>query len=201
MKKQLMTLLTVATTLFVACSPTAETKETVAEVTEVVTYTPSSATTTPIAYIDIDSLIGAYDLYHELRSAYEIKSGKIEKELTAKSRSFEKDVLEFQEKVEKGLITRAQAATMEQTLQVKQQAFVKTRDAAIQELGEEESVMLNNIQYNITEYLKEFNADKRYGVIISTAATGPVLNADPSLNITAQVIDGLNKKHANGKKK
>ena len=149
MKKQLMTLLTVATTLFVACSPTAETKETVAEVTEVVTYTPSSATTTPIAYIDIDSLIGAYDLYHELRSAYEIKSGKIEKELTAKSRSFEKDVLEFQEKVEKGLITRAQAATMEQTLQVKQQAFVKTRDAAIQELGEEESVMLNNIQYNI----------------------------------------------------
>ena len=190
---------------FAACSPTAPSTDTTTVATTATVTAPAisaqgtMATTTPVAYIEIDSLVSSYDLYNKLRSAYEKKVAKVEKELTSKGRSFEKDVLEFREKVEKGLVTRSQATKMEQTLQQKQQDLVKNRDALLQEMSEEEQVMLNNIQYNIVEYLKEFNSDKRYGVIISTSAAGPILNADPSLNITAQVLEGLNKKYASTK--
>lgn len=207
MKKSLIVLLSVASTLlaggFASCTQPASTTATATATaaTESKEVSTTTSTSTQIAYINIDSLVSHYDLYNELRSAYEVKVKKVEKELTAKSRSFEKDVAEFQEKVEKGLITRSQAATMEQTLQRKQQDFVQNRDAMLQEMAEEERVMLNNIQYNIVEYLKVFNADKRYGVIMSTTASGPILNADPALDVTAEVRDGLNKKYIAEKKK
>lgn len=38
--------------------------------------------------------------------------------------------------------------------------------------------MLNKIHYNITEYLKEFNSDYRFKIILSTTSGGPVMNAD-----------------------
>ena len=217
MKKPLTVLLSVASALltvgFVSCNSTTPANETATTATAAtattttvagtnnVAPTPASTSTIPVAYINIDSLVSSYDLYTELRSAYETKMAKTEKELTSKGRSFEKEVLEFQEKVQKGLVTRSQATTMEQALQKKQQALVASRDALLQEMAEEERVMLNNIQYNIVEYLKEFNANKRYGVILSTTTAGPILNADPSLNITSQIIEGLNKKHIAEKKK
>ena len=69
------------------------------------------------------------------------------------------------------------------------------------EMAEEEQVMLNQIQYSITEYLKEFNKDYQYGVILSTTTAGPIFNADPKLDITTVLLEGLNKKYASEKGK
>ena len=68
-------------------------------------------------------------------------------------------------------------------------------------MAEEEQVMLNQIQYSITEYLKEFNKDYQYGVILSTTTAGPIFNADPKLDITTVLLEGLNKKYASEKGK
>ena len=86
--------------------------------------------------------------------------------------------------------------TMQENLEKKQQSFVQHRDKVMNELAEQEQVMLNKIHYNITEYLKEFNSDYRFKIILSTTSGGPVMNADPSLDITQIVLEGLNKKYA-----
>lgn len=61
--------------------------------------------------------------------------------------------------------------------------------------------MLNQIHYSITEYLKEFNKDHQYGIILSTTTSGPIFNADPKLDITTVLLEGLNKKYASEKGK
>lgn len=201
MKKSLIALISAVSALLVfglsscgnSTNGSSDTAEVVAETLEVST---SDAPSNTIAYIHLDSLVADYAMYIDLSAKFEEKAAKVEKELTSKGRRFEKDVADFQEKVEKGLITRSQGATMQEELQRRQQEFVQNRDAAMQEMAEEERVLLNNIQYNIIEYLKEFNADKRYGIIISTSVAGPILNADPALDITAKVLEGLNKKYA-----
>lgn len=170
--------------------------------TETSTMTTTTATASAaIVYIRIDSLLTEYNMYNDLRDDYETKVAKTEKELTSKGRSLENDVVDFQEKIQKGLVTRAQATKMEQGLQLKQQTLMQNRDIALQELAEEEQVIMNNIHHSITEYLGEFNADKRYGMILSSSASGPVLNSDPSLDITNIVLKGLNKKYDDSKKK
>lgn len=193
--KKLLIAASILSVLAVGCTDGKSTKDTPATTTEGVSA--SSA----VAYVQLDSLITKYDMYVELRASYEEKAKKAEAELTSKGRSLERDVMDYQEKVQKGLITRAQAQTLEEELTKKQQSFMQQRDKVMAEMGEEEQVMLNQIQHSITEYLKEFNADLRYGLILSTSGGTPVLNADPKLNITVEVLGGLNKKYADSKKK
>lgn len=192
--KKLLIIASIAATIFAGC------KGKDAKVSVSISDSVA-ATSAQIAYVNIDSLISRYNMYLDLKATFEEKAKKVNTELTSKGRSFEKDVNDFQEKVNKGLVTRAQAAELEQSLQTKQQTVLQHRDKAMQEMAEEEQVMMNNIQYSITEYLKEFNGDLRYGIIISTTGGGPVLNADPKLDITALVLDGLNKKYDASKKK
>lgn len=155
-----------------------------------------TAASADIVYFNIDSVISNYNMYIDLRSTYETKAKKAEEQLNTKGRALERDIASYQDRANKGLMTTSQIRTAEEDLQKKQQSFVQFQEQTMAELGEEERVMFNNIYYNINEFLKEFNKDYRYGMIISTGTTGPVMNADPRLNITGDILDGLNKKYA-----
>ena len=117
-------------------------------------------------------------------------------ELNAKSQQLEKDMLEAQDKIQKGLVTRATAEEMQQKLMQQQQELLATRDRMMGELAEEEQVMNNRIYYAVMDYLKEYNADYKYSMIISTTASGPILHADPAMDITEEVLAVLNERYA-----
>lgn len=148
-----------------------------------------------VAYIQVDSLMADYLLAEELRNAFQAKANKADRELNAKYQKLEKDMMEAQDKVEKGLVTRATAEQMQQKLMNQQQELVNTRDRMMSELAEEEQVMNNRIYYAIMDYLSEYNADYKYSMIISTTAVGPVLHANPSMNITGEVLTALNERY------
>lgn len=148
-----------------------------------------------VAYIQVDSLMTDYLLAEELRNAFQAKANKADRELNAKYQKLEKDMMEAQDKVEKGLVTRATAEQMQQKLMNQQQELMNTRDRMMNELAEEEQVMNNRIYYAIMDYLSEYNADYKYSMIISTTASGPVLHAEPSMNITKEVLAALNERY------
>lgn len=194
MNKAGFILLFAAAALAVSCGQT-EKKGTGMPVTTDVAQSSMSAASGSIVYIQMDSLVSKYKMFKDLNGAFVEKQKKVEAELTTKGRSLENEMRAAQEKVDKGLVTRAQAAELEQTIQQKGQGVMQYRDNILRELAEEEQVMLNNIQYNIMEYLKEYNADKKYSMIISSSGSNPVLIADPAFDITIEVLDALNKKY------
>ncbi|MDL2230488.1 OmpH family outer membrane protein [Alistipes sp. OttesenSCG-928-L06] len=152
-----------------------------------------------IVYVRIDSLMSNFTMYQELSTAFGEKSSKAETDLTNRGRSLERDMMSAQEKVQKGLVTRLQAAELEEELGRKQQNFVNLRDKLMGELAEEEQVMMNRISNSIEQFMKEFNKDNRYKMVISTSAAGPILIADPALDVTAEAIEGLNAYYAANK--
>lgn len=163
--------------------------------------TDSVLHSTQVAYVHLDSLMANYDMYNDLRGDYEQKLNKAQNDLTARGRKLERDVADFQEKIQKGLVTRATAAQMEEDLGRRQQSFMNSRDQLMAELGEEEQVLLNQIHYSIVDFLNDFNSDYRYAMIISTTGGGPILNANPAMNLTTIVAEGLNKEYASKKGK
>lgn len=165
------------------------------------TSSETAATTGKIAYVRIDTLINQYNMYIDLRAAYEEKAKKADTELTSKGRSLERQLRDYQEKVQNGLVTRSQAQSIEEDLGRQQQNFMQHRDKVMGEMAEEEQVMLNQIQYSITEFIKDLNKDYQYDMILSTSGSTPVLSGNPSLDITATVLEGLNKKYADEKAK
>ena len=192
MSKTLFTALVISTTLLVGCQTGANTAET----TPLIPLTEASKIVkgNGIVYINTDSLVRNYDLFVDLKSKFDVKAEKVQKELERKTKSLERKVADFQNKIEKGLVTRAQAAEMEQRLTVEQQNVLQYRDKALAELQEEEQVLFNNINNDVEIYLKKYNAEKNYDLILNTnGAANTVLIGNPSLDVTVEVLDGLNK--------
>ncbi|MCK5097891.1 MAG: hypothetical protein KAR45_07290, partial [Desulfobacteraceae bacterium] len=74
----------------------------------------SEPATAEIVYINIDTLMNGYDLYNERKTELIKEQKKLETNLNSKSKSLERKAMEFQQKVEKRLVTNDQAQSMQQ---------------------------------------------------------------------------------------
>ena len=90
------------------------------------------------------------------------------------------------------MVTSFQAQEIEAGLQKKQQDLLAYRDRMMQELSEENNVMMNRISEAIMDYVRKYNAEKKFSMIISTPGANTVMAADPALNITDELLKGLN---------
>lgn len=155
-----------------------------------------------IVFVQIDSLINQYDMFNDLRSEFENKAQTIQNDLNKRSRSFENDVKDFQQKVQKGLITRSQAESQQQQLAMREQELQNYAQQKQQEMSEEEAVLYRRVFDALSTYLEQLNAEKGYALIISsTGATNTVLQGDPALNITKMVVAAMNDEYIKQKSK
>jgi len=149
-----------------------------------------------VVYIQIDSLVQAYDMFHDLKLELEKKAEKIRKDLDNKGKAFEFKVKDFEEKVQKGLITRSQAEQQQAQLQQEQVNLQQYAQKVQNEMSEEEAVMFRRIFDAIQTFLAEYNQVHNYSLILSTSgSTNAVLQGSPSLDITKDVLNGLNAKY------
>lgn len=150
-----------------------------------------------IAYVNIDTVVAKYDMATDLNKKLQDKTKKIESEFGSKVQSFQREAVDFQDKAQKGLITRSQAEDMQTKLQQKQQSLSDQENKYRMELADEQQVALRNIHAKIVEFLEGYNKTKGYTVIISTSLYGgPVLVGNKGLDITSDVIKGLNKTYS-----
>lgn len=155
----------------------------------------------PIAYVNIDTLISKYDMFIDKRDEFMQKRDEKQAELQLKLKELENQAMDFQNQYNKGLMTRTKAQMVQQELGQKEQQLYVTRDNLAMQLSEEESVLNRQILNSILEYLKEYNTQYNYRYILSSQFGGPVLYTDNSLNITYDVLKGLNEKYAKEKVK
>ena len=94
-----------------------------------------------IVFVNIDSLVNNYDLYFDLKESLFSKQKDAEAKLNSKKKAYEKQVMDFQNKVQKGLVTRAQAQELQQQLMLEEQNLMAYNEQLRGELIEQEQVM------------------------------------------------------------
>ena len=164
----------------------------------------SAAQKGAIVYFNLDRVLDEYDMANDLRSVVETKVNSIQQELNRRGSRLEKDIKAFQEKVDKGLLTRSTAEVQSQKLQEQQQNFQQYQLQKQQEMAEEQQVMMNQLGDAIKTFLEDFNADRQYAMILSTQGAilpAPVAVADPELDITDAILEGLNAAYVKEKAK
>jgi outer membrane protein len=148
-----------------------------------------------MAFINIDSVVFKFDMFHDKREDLITKQKNAEAELNSKGTLYEKGAKDYQDKVSKGLVTRATAAEMEQALLQQQQELVNLRDKLQSGLMEEEQVMNRQIIEYITKYLSEHKSEFNYQYIFGKSFGSVILYGDPGLDITQKVLDAINKQY------
>ena len=155
-----------------------------------------------IVYFNLDRVLEEYDMANDLRSVVETKVNNISQDVNRRGNRLEKDIKAFQDKVDKGLLTRSTAEVQGADLQKRQQDFQQYAAQKQQEAAEEQQVMMNNIADAIANFLKEFNEEKQYAMILTTQGgilPAPVAVGDPELDITDAILEGLNAQYVKEK--
>ena len=154
-----------------------------------------AVTGVPIVFINIDTLLNNYDYYQDLRIEMEDKQAELEAQLNSRSKIYEQNAMDYQDKVNRGLVTRREAAELEQMLMQEQQNLLALRDELAMQLSEEEQVRNRRLIDNIMVFLKDYNKDYHYQFIFSNSFGDNMLFSSDSLNITYPVLQGINKKY------
>ena len=152
-----------------------------------------------IAFVRMEVLIDQYNYAIEKIGEFEQDYEKAQKALENEARSWERDASNYQERAQKGLMMRSEMAQTEEQLQRRGQDLqVKEQKQGV-EFSEKYQVIMNNISHNLDEFLREYNKDYKFSVILTTSQGGPILHANPAYDITSTVVKALNEKHAGNK--
>lgn len=156
---------------------------------------------TDIFYVQIDSVISKFDMATDLSGELETKYKSSEAALQSRQESYQKDVSDYQYKVQRGLVTRTDAQAIEQQLYTKQQDLLKLQQDLSSEITEKQTVMNRQVINAIMEYLKDNSNQFNYKYVLGTSFGGNILYANDSLDITNNIVKGLNEQYQKSKKK
>ena len=148
-----------------------------------------------IAYVNIDSLLAGYDFYFDLQKRFDTRQKEMESELASRSRKLEQNANDLEQKFQKGLITRSQYQQEGQSLMQEQQSLMQRRNELTTQLTEEEQVLHRRLMNTITSFLKEYNQQHNYQLILSNTYGDNLLYAEDSMNITNEVTKELNEQY------
>ena len=155
-----------------------------------------------IVFFNIDKVVENYDMANDLRSVVETKVSGIQAEIDRRGNKLQKDANDFQNKMDKGLLTTSVANAQYQKLQQQQNEYQQYVVRKQQEMQEEQQVMLNQIMNAIAEFVQAYNVDKQYALILTTSGDilpAPVVTGSAALDITDEILAGLNAEYVKTK--
>ncbi|EJF11126.1 outer membrane chaperone Skp [Pontibacter sp. BAB1700] len=156
--------------------------------------TLATAAVADIVYINSDSLLSNYEYFKDARTRFQSKTQKAEKDLQAKAAAFEKDVQNYQRTG--GNMTVEQRASTEQKLSQRQQQLQQQSQTTGNQLATEEAEEMKKIYDRVEAYLQKLSQERGYKMVLTySRGQSAILYGDNSLDITQEVLAGLNSEY------
>lgn len=147
-----------------------------------------------IAYVNTDSLNEHYDYIADFTKVLRGKKASLEAQMESMTIKFQNDYQAYQQSAQAGIAPQSELMKTEESLK-RQQQDLANKEMQMQNLGvelEEKNMELNR---NVKEYLQRYNNGK-FDYILSYSDMVPtILLTNPKLNITADVLKGLNEEY------
>lgn len=151
-----------------------------------------------IVYVNSDSLLTKYQYFKDLKTKLDGKSQNAERDMAAKTQAFQREVQQYQQ--QQNTMPADQRASTEQRLARKQQelqAYQQNAGAALQNETAKEQEKLYD---KVAEYLKGYAKEKGFKMVLTyQKGNSAILFADESLDVTSEVLKGLNEAYEDKK--
>lgn len=148
-----------------------------------------------IAFINTDSLLNNYKFFEDMQNELAEKKRKAERQLIARGQSLQQEASSVEKRIQAGLMSNNQIKEAQQNLSQKEQELMAYRETVMAGLLEEEKVLNNRLYDSLIAFLKDYNKDKKYRYIFGYTKGGGILLADERLDITEEVVQGLNERY------
>jgi outer membrane protein len=159
---------------------------------------PDTAHVPAIVFVNQDTLLNNYDYFKAVKLKMQTLSQKAQDEITAKGQAFQKEVAAYQKKV--NALTPIQKAATEKKLAAEQQQLQNLQQNTGKQLQDIEASENTTLYDKIAAFLKTYTKTKGYKIILTYSKSNPsMLYGDDSLDITKDVLVGLNAEYKAGK--
>ena len=157
------------------------------------------AETEKIVYVNSDSLLSKYQYFKDLKVKMESKAKSAQQDMAAKAQAFQREAAQYQQ--QQNTMPADQRAATEERLGRKQQELQAYQQNAGTALQNEQATEHEKLYDKVADYLKEYAKKKGYKMVLGySKGNGTILFADESLDVTSEVIVGLNETYKPEKK-
>lgn len=151
-----------------------------------------------LAYFDIDSLQEHYLYYNEALEQLKRQESSANAELQQLKAKIQKTFSDYQKKGQ--LMTQTEEENARQELGVMDQNY-RRREAELQDQLQSRNLEFrNDMHKQIEDYLKVYNKNLEYALIISYEPNWIIYSRDSAYDITGDLIKGLNESYKSKKK-
>ena len=161
--------------------------------TAVEAETKAEVVASDLAYVRTDAVFAESDIFKSEGVALQSKNEKTQQNLAQKEQKLQNEMLQLQEKYQKGLITTIEAQRKEQDLQQRIASYQESAQKQLRALEEENVVFQNRMGDLMARAIAEINANGTYKMIVNASA---LLDASEDLDITALVLAKVNELYA-----
>lgn len=146
-----------------------------------------------IVFVNTDSLIIKYDFARQMSEELIKKEESSRTDFNERARVFQQDMVEFQRKVQNnGFLSLERAQSEERRLRQKEQELQELNTRLSNDLMVHQDIMNQQLRDTITNFLDVYCKDKAYRMVLSNTMGDNLLYAEPSLDITNEVVRMLN---------
>jgi outer membrane protein len=150
-----------------------------------------------IAYINSDTVLKYYDYLKVNKEQLEAKAMKVQQDYQTRAQGLQNEFNAYQRTVNS--MTIGQVKATEENLAKKQQNLQMYQQTLQQQLMQEEANLTKQLYDRITNFLKEYSAQKGLQVVLKYDPTSDMLYGGNALDISQDVINGLNEAYKNEK--
>ena len=147
-----------------------------------------------VAFVYTDSVINKYDYFKKMSEEMTSKGKRFDSDLQSRAKGFEQEVAAFQQTG--GNMTPNQARAKQDELVQKEQNLMTYRNNLMQELSADEAKLMNEVYEQVQTYIKDYAKSNNIDIILSYTRGGAMWYANDAIDVTASVVEGLNKKYA-----
>lgn len=152
-----------------------------------------------VAYVNSDSILSRYDYFKTEREKLEAKGKRLDTDLRNRAQSLQNEIQSYQQNISN--LTIGQAKAIEEDLGKKQQNLRLYQEQLSQELMNEQNKMNEDLYKKITEFLKKYGEEKGLHIVFKFDTSSDLLYGAAALDITPDVVQGLNLAYATEGKK
>ncbi|TCD11156.1 OmpH family outer membrane protein [Pedobacter frigidisoli] len=148
-----------------------------------------------IVFVNSDSLLTKYEYFKDLKVKFEGKTKNAQSDMQAKGQAFQREVAQYQQSAQ--TLSADQRKATEERLARKQQELQTYQQNAGGALQNEQATENEKLYDKVATYLKGYAKEKGYKMVLTySKANSAILFADESLDVTSEVIKGLNAEYS-----
>lgn len=152
-----------------------------------------------IAYLNIDSLDYNYEFILDNSKEMRAREASMQNQYSSMVAKFQADYQDLQQAAQAGV--RPQAELEKEKVRLEQMQYeIAAKEKQMQQLQEEVGKKQGEMLRKVSSFIATFNNGRYDYILAYTANVSSVLYAKPGLDLTKEILEGLNAEYRAGKK-